>query len=69
MNASVFLSRLQALRASKDDNLKKNLQDKPELPKKERLNNVFKAIFAAVTGVKGSLNKKNMYGTKLEVKH
>lgn len=53
MNPSVFLTRIQALRAPRDVATKRQVEDNPELSKKERLALVFKALFKAIVTVTG----------------
>lgn len=53
MNPSVFLTRIQALRAPKEESTKRQVEDNPELSKKERLNVVFKALFKTLISVTG----------------
>lgn len=56
MNPEIFLSRLRALRESREDTNKKPLtvEDDPSLPKKDRITNVLRAIFNTVTVAKGN---------------
>lgn len=55
MNPSVFLTRIQALRAPRDEKTKRlcQISDNPELSKTERLAKVFQAIYNAISTAKG----------------
>lgn len=55
MNPEVFISRLQMLRASKDDTVKRliRIEDDPALSRRERLTSVFKALYRAIVSAKG----------------
>lgn len=55
MNPQLFLNRLQALRAPKEENAKKfvRVEDDPSMNKKERLARVFRALYSAIVDAKG----------------
>lgn len=55
MNPQLFLNRLQALRAPKEENAKKfvPVEDDPSLSKKERLARVFRVLYNVVVEAKG----------------
>lgn len=55
MNPQLFLNRLKALRAPKEENAKKfvRVEDDPSLNKKERLARVFRALHNAIVDAKG----------------
>lgn len=55
MNPQLFLNRLQALRAPKDENAKKfvRVEDDPSLNKNERIARVFRALYKAIVDAKG----------------
>lgn len=55
MNPQLFLNRLQALRAPKEENARKfvRVEDDPSLSKKERVGRVFRALYNVIVDAKG----------------